>query len=268
MRHCIKRSAVVANGTTRNAIGVDIGDKKSRVCVLGVGSEILEETVIQTSTTGFIKYFERADQALVAFEIGTHSAWVEQVLRLTGHDVIAANPRKLALISKSNHKTDKRDAMTLAYLAAQSPHLLSPVKQRSPDMRNDLTLLHARAMLVEERTALVNSVRGFVKPTGKRVPTSISTHAFHTKAEVHIPGELKEVLAPLLIVIQSLTQQIDHYDREIEKLCNEKYPQTKRLRQVAGVGPISRDYSPPPPDFSVNKSVSGVKSACSRRPYT
>ena len=33
-------------------------------------------------------------------------------------------------------------------------------------------------------------------------------------------------------------------------------------------GLIYRDYSPTPPDFSVNRSVSGVKSACSGTPYT
>jgi transposase len=223
----------------RITIGVDIGDKKSRICKLSADGKVLEESEIRTSPAGFSAYFKRPERALVAFEIGTHSAWVESLLKDCGHEVIAANPRRLALISESNHKTDRRDALTLAMLAAQSPQLLSPVTQRAPEMRRDLTLLHARSALVEQRTALVNAVRGFVKPTGHRIPATISTHAFHRKAGVHIPADLAPVLSPLLIVIQQLTQQIEHYDREIEQLCAEKYAVTERLRGVLGVGPVT-----------------------------
>lgn len=207
--------------------------------MLSWDGEILEETQIATSVPGFTRYFERLDPALVAFEVGSHSAWVERVLRESGHDVIVANPRKLALISQSNHKTDRRDALTLARLAAQSPDLLSPVTQRPPEMRLDMTLLHARDALVDERTALVNAVRGFVKPTGHRIPKSISTHAFHNKAGEHIPAELRPILTPLLVVIRELTSQIDKYERQIEKVCEEKYPVTGTFREVGGVGAIT-----------------------------
>jgi transposase len=207
--------------------------------VLSFEGEVLEETEIATSVSGYTRYFMRQDPALVAFEVGTHSAWIEEVVRGLGHDVIVANPHKLALISESNHKTDRRDAQTLAKLAALSPELLSPVTQRSPEMRMDMTVMHARDALVNERTALVNTVRGLVKPLGDRIPGTISTHAFHTKALEHIPPKLVAVLTPLLTVIGELTKQIDHYEREIEKLGKEKYPVTEHLREVAGVGPIT-----------------------------
>lgn len=206
---------------------------------MDASGEVLEETEILTSRSGYTRYFKRQEPALVAFEVGTHSAWIEEVLRKCGHDVIVADPRKLALISKSNRKTDKHDAWTLARLAARSPELLSPVTQRPPEMRKHLTLLRARFALVDERTALVNAVRGFVKPTGYRIPSTISTHAFHRKALEYIPDELTRVLTPLLLVIEQLTRQIDHYEREVEKLCDEKYPVTGYLREVAGVGPIT-----------------------------
>jgi len=225
--------------TKRNSFGVDTSDKKSRVCMVSFMGEVLEETEIPTSVSGYTQYFKRQDKALVTFEVGTHSPWIEEVVRGLGHEVIVANPRKLALISQSNHKTDRRDARTLAKLVALSPELLGPVTQRSSDMRMDLTVEHARDALVDERTALVNTVRGLVKPTGHRIPKTISTHAFHTKAMEHIPPKLVAVLTPLLTVIGELTRQIDHYEREIEKLGKEKYPVTMHLRDVAGVGPIT-----------------------------
>jgi transposase len=35
-----------------------------------------------------------------------------------------------------------------------------------------------------------------------------------------------------------LTEQIQHYDVQIEHLAEKKYPQTRLLRQVKGVGPL------------------------------
>lgn len=238
MRHSTKRVSVRASRPQRNTIGVDTSDKKSRICVLSPDGEILEETEIPTSTPGYTRYFKRQEPALVTCEVGTHSAWIELVLRDCGHDVIVANPREIEGMRKRNHKTDKRDAFLLARSALQSPESLHGITQRSPEIRRDLTLINARDSLVEARTALVNAVRGFVKPTGHRIPSKISTHAFHRKALEHIPADLGPALEPLLVTIAGLTQQIDHYDREIER-CAKKYPVTERLRQVGGVGPIT-----------------------------
>ena len=237
MRHSTKRVSVRANRPQRNTIGVDTSDKKSRICVLSPDGEILEETEIPTSPPGYTRYFKRQERALVTCEVGSHSAWIELVLRDCGHDVIVANPRELEGMRKRNHKTYKRDAFLLARTALQSPEDLHGITQRSPEIRRDMTLLNARDSLVEARTMLVNSVRGFVKPTGHRI-TKVSTHSFHLKALEHIPADLGPALEPLLVTIEGLTHQIDHYDREIAH-CAKKYPVTERLRQVGGVGPIT-----------------------------
>ena len=40
-------------------------------------------------------------------------------------------------------------------------------------------------------------------------------------------------------MIQQLTAQIRQYDRQIQQLCQQKYPVTENLQQVRGVGPIT-----------------------------
>jgi transposase len=89
-----------------------------------------------------------------------------------------------------------------------------------------------------EPTQLVNHVRGAVKAVGSRLPSS-STPAFPSKVAAHIPEELHTTLSPLLETIKTLSQQISVADRRIEQLAAERYPETKRLRQVAGVGPLT-----------------------------
>jgi transposase len=46
-------------------------------------------------------------------------------------------------------------------------------------------------------------------------------------------------LETLLTTIESLTQTIREMDREVERVCRERYPETALLRQISGVGPIT-----------------------------
>jgi transposase len=39
--------------------------------------------------------------------------------------------------------------------------------------------------------------------------------------------------------IGSLTERIKDYDRKLQQICQERYPQTALLRQVAGIGPLT-----------------------------
>jgi transposase len=54
-----------------------------------------------------------------------------------------------------------------------------------------------------------------------------------------IPEELQPALEPLLETIASLSTRIHHYDRELEALAQEYYPETKLLQQVQGVGTLT-----------------------------
>jgi transposase len=99
-------------------------------------------------------------------------------------------------------------------------------------------VLRSRDAVVGMRTKLVNHVRHQIKVWGERLP-SMSTPAFGKKAPQYIPEMLQPALMPVLEEIQNLTKQIRHYDSEIERLCSEEYPETSRLRQVTGVGPLT-----------------------------
>jgi transposase len=63
--------------------------------------------------------------------------------------------------------------------------------------------------------------------------------SFHNKAAEHIPEALLAALAPVLEQIGSLTQRIRDYDRRLEAIAKERYPETSLLRQVEGIGPLT-----------------------------
>ena len=46
-------------------------------------------------------------------------------------------------------------------------------------------------------------------------------------------------LGPILDEIGSLTQRLRDYDRQLEEISKEGYPETGLLRQVEGIGPLT-----------------------------
>jgi len=63
--------------------------------------------------------------------------------------------------------------------------------------------------------------------------------SFHKRAPEHIPEALLPALGPILEQIGSLTERIRQYDRKLEAICQEHYPQTDLLRQVEGIGSLT-----------------------------
>jgi transposase len=63
--------------------------------------------------------------------------------------------------------------------------------------------------------------------------------SFHKRAPEHIPEALLPALGPILEQIGSLTERIRQYDRKLQIVAKERYPETDLLRQVEGVGPLT-----------------------------
>jgi transposase len=51
--------------------------------------------------------------------------------------------------------------------------------------------------------------------------------------------EVANLVEPALIVIDAMTAQIKHLDKELEELAETKYPVTRKLREIKGVGVIT-----------------------------
>jgi transposase len=229
-----------SKGQPRMTVGVDLGDRYSYLCFVDTESgEVLEESRLRTTPEAFERRFGSEWHHLsIAIEVGTHSPWVSRLLQGCGHEVLVANARKVRLIYGDKRKNDKLDAENLARLARLDPKLLHPLKHRGEECQAHMALIRSREALVSARTKLVNHVRGAVKSFGARLP-KCPARSFHNKAPEHIPQALWPALEPILETIGSLTERIREYDRQLESVCQEHYPETNLLRQVEGVGPLT-----------------------------
>jgi transposase len=220
--------------------GLDIGKKYSYLCLIdSEDGQMIEEGRLRTTPEAIRRRFASERPPMrIAIEAGTHSPWVSRLLEECGHEVLVANARKLRLIYANKQKTDQIDAENLARLARLDPRLLYPLKHRGEDAQAHMALIRSRQALVDCRTQLVNHVRGAVKSFGHRLP-KCPARSFHKRASEHIPEALWPALGPILEQIGSLTERIRQYDRKLETISKERYPETELLRQVEGIGTLT-----------------------------
>ena len=117
------------------------------------------------------------------------------------------------------------------------PQLLSPVRHRSAEAQADLNLVRVREALVDGRTALVNAARGLMKARVNDCPLRYRSDGAWNGRQ-RSPAELRAVLRPLIESVEALTEKIRECDRKLEQIARDRYPETKLLRQVKGVGTL------------------------------
>lgn len=241
----MKKHTIVAGKSRRSSkrnnaagiIGIDLGDKVSRYCLLDGDGEIVEEGRVATSKQGMAQVFGAMPRRRIALEVGTHSPWVSRLLSRFGHEVIVANARQVQLISASSRKDDRLDAQMLARLARVDPKLLRPIRHRRESAQQHLLVIRVRAALVEARSKLVNTARGLAKSMGERL-VSCDPDQLGTARLEGLPDGLQEALRPLLAEVESLTARIQASNQQIEQIARKEYPETELLQQVSGVGTL------------------------------
>lgn len=219
-------------------IGLDLGDKLSRLFTLEGAAEHGVHAVMPTTRAGLTRYFAGRPRGRVVLEVGTHSPWVSRELSALGHDVIVANPSAMFGARRRRRRNDRLDAEFLARQGRADPKLLHPIQHRGVEAQHHLELVRARDQIVQARTKLINHVRGAVKSLGSRV-SRCSAEAFAKRAAVEVPDVLAPAVRPLLELIAELSQRIQTYDRQLADVIHHHYPVAERLQQPAGVGPLT-----------------------------
>jgi transposase len=217
-------------------IGCDLGDKRSAVYVLRA-DDSGEQHRVPTNRVAMERLFQKWPGSHVVLEVGTHSRWVTSLLRSGGHRVTLANPRQLGLITKSESKSDVRDAEMLARLGRADLKLLAPVEHRDERSQAELAVIKARDIAVGTRTKLINHIRGVAKSFGERLP-KCTAESFHRKTLFLIPTGLRPALEPLYATLEALHAQIRRLEQTIANLTKQA-PELVALCQVDGVGELT-----------------------------
>ena len=228
------------NVTQKNpgeVIGIDLGDKMSRYCIVNREGEVVEEGSFRNQVGSIEKQFGHSGRARIAVEAGAQSAWIARELEKLGHEVIVANARQVKWITASDQKNDRVDAQKLARLARADQVLLAPIEHRTAEQQAGLSVIRARDAMVRARTLLVNTARSLAKGFGLRLPASV-TATFGARALAHLPPALRAALENLLEQIDGLGRGIAGQDEKIAALAGQ-HPEVERLVSIPGVGTLT-----------------------------
>jgi transposase len=219
-------------------IGLDLGDRTSRVYAVNAVGDRVAEATIPTTRPGLQRYFCGRGACRVVLEVGTHSPWVSRELTALGHEVVVANPSAMYGRRRRRKRNDRLDAEFLARQGRADWTLLHPITHRTLAAQQHLEVLRARDQVVGMRSKLINHVRGVVKAVGSRIG-ACSAEAFAKRAAMELPEELRPAVTPLLGLLTELTRQIRAYDEQIATVIDAHYPTARRLQQPKGVGPLT-----------------------------
>ena len=183
-------------------------------------------------------FFAKLLPTRVALEAcgGSHH-WGRRLAAL-GHTVQLIPPQYVKPFVRRG-KNDRNDAEAISEAAARPDMPSVPV--RSAEQQAEAIVLSARELLVQQRTQLVNAVRGHAAEFGVVAAKNISQLPALLQAvaaEEVVPDAAKQMLAFLGAQVTQLDGQIAELERRM-KQQHKANPVSRLLAEVPGIGPIS-----------------------------
>jgi transposase len=219
-------------------VAIDLGSRKSQVCVRATDGTIVEERRITTGSLG--QYLAGRPLSRVIIETCAESFRIADLARAAGHEVrvVPATLVRSLGVGARRTKTDRRDAQVLSEVSCRID--LPSVHIPSADSRERKTICGMRETLVGARTQLINCVRGWLRTQGIAVRVGADTFAARVRQEHNEqrPRRVPEHVESLLITIEQLSAQIRDADKRVAKLAKSDTT-CQRLMSVPGVGPVT-----------------------------
>jgi len=187
-----------------------------------------------------LRFFAQLPPCVIGVEAcgGAHY-WGRELKRL-GHTVKLMAAQFISPYRKSG-KNDANDAEAICE-AVSRPNMRF-VGIKSEEQQAVLMMHRVRTLVVANRTALANQVRGLLGEFGIVVPVGIrrlraQLPQILEDAENGLPALARRILADLLQQLHHLDEQVEHYERELGALAQLSEP-AQRLMQINGIGPIT-----------------------------
>lgn len=221
-----------------NVVGVDLAKHVIQVSVLSGSNKELQNRSL--TRKGFAEFLARRQRSLVAFEACATAHYWARAAQRHGHEVKII-PVRAVTPFRQGHKTDRNDALAVAEAASRPNVKEAPLK--SIDQQGLQAIQRSRELLVQERTALANHLRGLLMEFGVVVPQGFASlqrripevleEGDNEVPDLYRPtlGLLYERLCGLGVAIKQLTTEIE--------LLVRQHPACQRLTALEGVGPIS-----------------------------
>jgi transposase len=217
-------------------LGLDIA--KQVLQVHGVDEHGKVRVRKQLPRAKVLEFFAQLPPCLIGIEAcgGAHY-WAREFTRL-GHTVkLMAGQYVMAY--RKRGKNDVNDAEAICEAVGRPNMRFVAVK--SEGQQAVLMVHRARTLVLANRTAQVNQIRGLLGEFGLVVPQGVARLRqalpdILEDAENGLPDLAREVLCGLLAQFHELDVRVSAYDRQIRMLAQASEP-ARRLMQIEAIGP-------------------------------
>ncbi|MBB5206431.1 transposase [Inhella inkyongensis] len=173
---------------------------------------------------------------LIAMEACSGAHHWARAFQALGHTVKLIAP-KFVIPYRLSGKRGKNDAADAAAIceAAQRPSMrFVPIK--SLEQQGQLCLHRVRQGFIEQRTALINRIRGLLSEFGIVLPLKAAT--VRRQALLHLedlPGWANLAVGDCLSEVSRLDERIAEYDRHLAQIARQSEA-AQRLMRLSGIG--------------------------------
>jgi transposase len=219
-------------------VGIDLA--KNVFAVHGV-DESGKPTLVRPEVTRakLLELIANLPPCLIGMEAcsGAHH-WSREFAKF-GHTVRMMAPKFVVpyRMSGKRGKNDAADAAAICEAVTRPNMRFVPIK--SIEQQSHLFVHRARQGYVEQRTALINRIRGLLSELGIVLPLKAAT----VRREAHkyledLPGWCNTVVGDALGELTRLDERIKQYDKYIEQAAMED-ARSKQLMRLGGIGPTT-----------------------------
>lgn len=221
--------------------GLDISMKSTSIAIINQTGKICFETMCETDldvisetiyNTGFV--CEK-----IGLESGCISFWLIEELKKRSLPAICIESKHMStFIALKINKTDRNDARLIA--EAMRCNLYKEVFHKTKESIEVGVLMGTRRVLIDTRTKLKNSIRGFLKAYGIRLGT-VSHDKFSNKVRNYLDDVnvfVKEAIEGLLKSYEEVCRNAEAVDNAIEKLSDVD-PIINLFESIPGVGKVT-----------------------------
>lgn len=219
-------------------VGIDLA--KNVFAVHGVNEAGKPELVRpQVARSKLLELIASLPPCLIGMEAcsGAHH-WAREFARF-GHSVRLMAPKFVApyRMGGKGGKNDAADAAAICEAVTRPAMRFVPIKTLA--QHSELFVHRARQGYVQQRTALINRVRGLLSELGIVLPLKAAT----VRRQAHqvledLPGWCNTVVGDMLSELTHLDERIKAYDDHIATMAGQS-EQAAQLMKLAGIGPTT-----------------------------
>lgn len=218
-------------------LAIDLGGRESAVCIrTGDGAIVLEDRV---RNVDFAQVLDRP-KSRVVMETCAEAFAVADLAASKGHEVrvVPASLVRALGVGARKTKTDRRDAQVLSEVSTRID--LPSVHVPSHWSREAKSLCGMRDALVQARTQLVNTVRGYLRRRLSRFRGgTVETLPKRVRQRFAAAAEaMPSYLERQLVAIEQMNALVKQATKDVERWAEENAA-CVRLMTVPGVGPVT-----------------------------